>query len=298
MTTTCWRRKNGGEVLAAPNDLWARTNDGKEEEIYWFAANDEAVFGFKDERPGTFSRFAVLIPGSYNWNVKEFELLVGDESPTGTFRSLGTFTTQNVRLTKTPYQEFAFPEVTARYLKVKLLSDWGKGGIELYEFRLPGKLAEATAAAAAPKAAPVAGEVDLLAQKNGGEVLAAPNDLWMRTNDGKEEEIYWFAANDEAVFGFKDERPGTFSRFAVLIPGSYNWNVKEFELLVGDESPTGAFRSLGTFTTQNVRLTKTPYQEFAFPEVTARYLKVKLLSDWGKGGIELYEFRLPGKLAE
>jgi Mg-chelatase subunit ChlD len=293
-------QKNGGEVLAAPTDLWPFTNSGKEQEIYWFRLGEEGVFGFKDGRPGTFSKFAVLIPRTADWNPKEIELLVGDEGPTGQFRSLGTFTTQNIKLMKSPYQEFTFPEVTTKYVKVKLVSNYGNGnGVELWQLRLPGKLAEASAATAPQVAAPAAGEIDLLAQKNGGEVLAAPTDLWAGVNDGKEQEIYWFRLGEEGVFGFKDGRPGTFSKFAVLIPRTADWNPKEIELLVGDEGPTGAFRSLGTFTTQNVKLMKSPYQAFAFPEVTAKYLKVKLISNYGNGnGVELWQLRLPGKLAE
>jgi hypothetical protein len=40
-----------------------------------------------------------------------------------------------------------------------------------------------------------------------------------------------------------------------------------------------------------------PYQEFSFPEVTAKYLKVKLVSNYGNGsGVDLFQFRLPGRL--
>jgi hypothetical protein len=49
--------------------------------------------------------------------------------------------------------------------------------------------------------------------------------------------------------------------------------------LAGD-SPSGPFRSIVTFTTQNLRLVKSPYQEFKFSPVTARHLKVKLLSNY------------------
>jgi len=66
----------------------------------------------------------MLIPTSGR-NPKEFELLVGDQSTTGTFRSLGTFHPENNKVFKTEgWQEFRFPAVTARYLKVRLISNF------------------------------------------------------------------------------------------------------------------------------------------------------------------------------
>jgi hypothetical protein len=62
-------------------------------------------------------------------------------------------------------------------------------------------------------------------------------------------------------------------------------NVKEFELLQGNESPTGFFQSIGKFQTQNVKLFENPYQEFKFSPVTAKYLKVKILSTYGLPGV-------------
>jgi hypothetical protein len=152
-----------------------------------------------------------------------------------------------------------------------------------------------TAQAARPPAAPT--RTNLLAQANGGEVLVAPNDLWLGTNDGKEDRLTWFATDSEAVYGFKDERPATFDTFSVLIPASSPYNLKDFELLVGNDSPTGTFRSIGRFSTLNVKLMRTPYQEFKFDPVTAKYLKVKLLLPHsGSQGneIHLFEFRLMG----
>ena len=152
-----------------------------------------------------------------------------------------------------------------------------------------------TAQAAPPPVAPT--RTNLLLQANGGEVLVAPNDLWLGTNDGKEDRVTWFDTDSEAVYGFKDERPATFDTFSVLIPASSPYNLKDFELLVGDDSPTGTFRSIGRFSTLNVKLMKTPYQEVKFEPVTAKYLKVKLLLPHsGKQGneIHLFEFRLMG----
>ena len=73
--------------------------------------------------------------------------------------------------------------------------------------------------------------------------------------------------------------------------------MKELELLQGNESPTGAFESIGKFQTQNVKLFNTPYQEFKFSPVTAKYLKVTILSTYGNFPLSnVYQFQLFGVL--
>ena len=69
----------------------------------------------------------MLIADTSDPNIKEFELFAGDESPLGTFESLGTFQTQNIRLYPSPWQEFSFPPVRARFFKVHVISAWGAG---------------------------------------------------------------------------------------------------------------------------------------------------------------------------
>jgi len=81
-----------------------------------------------------------------------------------------------------------------------------------------------------------------------------------------------------------------------LILGSESWNLKEFELLAGNDSPTGKFESIGKFQTENVRFFKDPYQEFKFPPVKARYLKVRVISSHGFSSVGAYEFQLLGAL--
>jgi len=74
------------------------------------------------------------------------------------------------------WQDFKFSPVTAKYLKVKLRSNYEDvGWIDLYEFRLLGQLKEAEAAAAAtpPPANSAAVELaDLVVGKYFGNVIA------------------------------------------------------------------------------------------------------------------------------
>ena len=291
---------NGGTLVAAPNDEWAKLSDGKDDRAVTYTG--EGVWSFKDGKPATFDRFEMLIPAADQYNVHQFELLAGDDGPTGQFRSIGVFNTQNTKLMQSPYQAFTFPPTTAKYLKVSLQTDWGGGYIAAYDIRLFGTLGEATTgtnaatsgAAATTGAASPAGGIDLLSPANGSTLIAAPNDEWLKLNDGKDDRATTYAG--EGIWGFKDGKPATFDRFEMLIPAADQYNVRQFELLVGDDGPSGAFRSIGVFTTQNTKLMQSPYQAFAFPPVTAKFLKVALQTDWGGGYIAAYDVRLIGTL--
>jgi hypothetical protein len=156
------------------------------------------------------------------------------------------------------------------------------------------------ASGASPRATQLPSKsVNLLAPENGGHVIVASGDAWVGTIDGKEglnQINYGLDSQAQAVYAFKDEKPATIDTFTVLISGTGDNNVKEFELFVGNDSPTGSFESLGKFKTQNVKLFKTPYQEFKLPKITAKYLKIKLLSTYGSRHPTLEEVQLFGHM--
>jgi hypothetical protein len=132
----------GGQLLAAPNETWAKAITGNDADEVQVRPGEEAVYAFKDEKPATFAKFSILVDSSYGGNVKELEIFVSDESPVGSFRSIGKFTAQNLRVIKSPYQEFTFPETTAKYLKIKVLSNYGvspMGSTFLKQIRLIGR---------------------------------------------------------------------------------------------------------------------------------------------------------------
>jgi hypothetical protein len=143
--------------------------------------------------------------------------------------------------------------------------------------------------------------LNLLSAENGGHVVAATNDRWPYAIDGDEKSWQYIdigVTGSWAVYGFKNDQPASFDTFKVLILGSESWNLKEFELLVGNDSATGKFESIGKFQTQNIRFFKDPYQEFKFPPVKARYLKVRVISSHGFSSVGVYEFQLLGALEE
>lgn len=164
--------------------------------------------------------------------------------------------------------------------------------------------ATATGAAKPPSTVPpqltpsaAAQRTNLLSPENGGQIVAGATADWARLIDGKEDQGVWVDGGD-GVFAFKDDRPARFGTFAVFVPDTNDVNLKTFELLAGDDSPGGPFTSIGKFDTQNVRLFKSPYQEFRFQPVTAKYLKVRSLASHrgDNGAVRAYEFQLFGDL--
>jgi len=209
-----------------------------------------------------------------------------------------------VKLLKTPYQEFTFPPVKGKYLKIKLLSTYGGLHPTVHEIQLFGRLDAGTNVPSTSNTSPTPASrtskgINLLAMERGGHLIVASGDDWAGTIDGKEgynQISYGLTSQSEAVYAFKGEQSATIDRFTMLIPGTDDHHVKEFELFLGNDSLTGPFDSLGKFQTQNVKLLKTPYQEFTFPPVKGKYLKIKLLSTYGGLHPAVHEIQLFGRL--
>lgn len=140
--------------------------------------------------------------------------------------------------------------------------------------------------------------VNVLSADNGGHLVIAGSDDWKRTIDSKEDfnQIsHGLSDAHTAVFAFKDKKPVRISLFTMLITQTQSNNVHEFELSVATESPTGPFESVGKFQTMNAKLFETPYQEFRFTPVVAKYVKVKLLSTFGHSHPDVSEIQLFGQ---
>src|SRR4029077_16452218 len=118
---------------------------------------------------------------------------------------IGKFQTQNVKLFNTPYQEFKFSPVTAKYLKATILSNYDYPFSKVYQFQLFGVLqAKPPKVKASPVAAKaIPGAVNLLAPENGGHVLIASSDDWAATISGNEQGQS-LDVGKSAVFAFKD----------------------------------------------------------------------------------------------
>jgi hypothetical protein len=139
---------------------------------------------------------------------------------------------------------------------------------------------------------------NVLSAANGGHLVIAGSDDWQRTIDSKEDfnQIsYGLSDAHTAVFAFKDKKPMRISLFTMLITQTQSNNVHEFELSVATESPTGPFETVGKFQTMNAKIFETPYQEFRFAPVVAKYVKVKLLSTFGHSHPDVSEIQLFGQ---
>ena len=147
------------------------------------------------------------------------------------------------------------------------------------------------------------GRVNLLAAEHGGELLAAADDSWKKSIDGDEATFAWAPSaavgKADATFGFKDGRAATFDTVAVLIPALHDANVRQFELLAGNDGPLGPFRSVGVFSVANTLVAKSPFQSFTFPPVTAKAVRIRPLSTHAEGTfVKVYEWQLLGRVLE
>jgi GPH family glycoside/pentoside/hexuronide:cation symporter len=172
---------NWSSVDTKIGNRWNAMIDSKEDEVAGFSAGEIAAFRFKDAQPATFDDFSVLIPKSEGSNVKEFELLVSDESPTVGFHSIGKFQADNSKLLG--YQEFKFAPVTAKYLQVKLISAQTAGTpISLSEIRLTNTVA--------------ASGKNLLATDQGGKMVAAQPPQHVVNK------LFWLVMIPSIIFSF------------------------------------------------------------------------------------------------
>jgi hypothetical protein len=150
-----------------------------------------------------------------------------------------------------------------------------------------------------PTIVPTVGRLNLLSSANGGHLTAAPDDSWRYAiDDNVDTWQYIQAGTGDAVYAFKDEQAATFDTFMMLISDTSGLNIKDFELLAGNDTPLGAFHSIGQFQTKNVRLYPSPWQEFKFDAVRARYFKLHVISAWDAGwktSPKVYEWQLLGR---
>ena len=140
---------------------------------------------------------------------------------------------------------------------------------------------------------------NILSAENGGHLVIASSDEWLGTIDGKEafnQLSYGLRENNSVVFGFKDEKSATLEMFTVFINATADNNIKEFELFISNDSPNGPFESIGKFQTTNAKLFKTPYQEFKFNSIVAKYLKLKLISTYSSDHPNLMEIQMFGRI--
>ena len=143
---------------------------------------------------------------------------------------------------------------------------------------------------------PVSEKINLLDKKLGGNLVIASKGNWEGRIDGDPGASDPYYPKDFGVFGFKDGKAATFDTFTLFIPSASDYNPKEFELLIANDSPEGPYTSLGKFQTKNYRVAQNPFQEFKFQAVKAQFLKVVFLSNHNDKELSwVHEFQLWGR---
>ncbi|MBK6904167.1 MAG: tetratricopeptide repeat protein [Saprospirales bacterium] len=135
--------------------------------------------------------------------------------------------------------------------------------------------------------------INLLAPENGGKILVSSSENLTQMVDGLDRTVV-LGNNEFAVFSFKDKKAASFDRFTYLVTATDASNFLDFELSYGNDSPTGTFQPIGKFKALNALLSETPFQEFSFSPVTAKYFKVQFQGS-SSGGF-CYEMQLLGEL--
>src|SRR5262249_55970539 len=98
----------------------------------------------------------------------------------------------------------------------------------------------AGSASSGPTTVSTTGRMNLLSSANGGHLMAAPNDAWrFAIDDNVDAWEYIQAGNGDGVYAFKNEQPATFDTFMMFIADTSGLNIKDFELLAGDDAPLG-----------------------------------------------------------
>lgn len=153
---------------------------------------------------------------------------------------------------------------------------------------------------AAPSISSVqSGKLNLLVPENGGQLVVASSADWQQTLVGSQG--YGVVGNhhpEEGVYSFRNGAPATIDSFKMLVSNLTPSTVKRFELLISNDSPDSGFHSIGKFDVRNAIAPDDPYQEFRFPPVRARYLKIRLLlnQNGSDNPFEISEFQLTGEL--
>jgi hypothetical protein len=140
----------------------------------------------------------------------------------------------------------------------------------------------------APSSQTETGNINLLDPEQGATLLIASEENW-RSLIGKQPTYTIISTHGFAVFGFKNGQAASFNKFGVYVESADSSNVKELALYHGNEAETGPFQKIGQFTVPNYRNMRSPFHEFEFDPVTARYVKVEVVSwqggDWPNGNV-------------
>lgn len=159
--------------------------------------------------------------------------------------------------------------------------------------------ADATIPAKVERKSPDSPPINLLSPYEPGQDVRVPTAEWIKIVSGKDDDAIWYRgdpkfANTEAIFPLRG--PAIINTFAVLIKEHSERNPKDIAFFAGD-SASEEFRLIRQCAFENILKLNMPYQECTFPATPARYIKIKLLSNFGGHGVLLGQIRVLGWLA-
>ncbi len=147
------------------------------------------------------------------------------------------------------------------------------------------------------KASEISGKyLDLLAPENGPEAAIVSNAKIEALADG-ELKPQTVSKYEWAIYNFNEERTATIDRVDFYIPNRNSSHPVDFEILVSMEMTEDSFTSVGVFKPLNALNKKTPFQEFTFEPVKAKYVKVIIGDQHGVwDSAVIYEMKVWGRL--
>src|SRR5215831_14456804 len=144
-----------------------------------------------------------------------------------------------------------------------------------------------------PDASPA---INLLSPYEVGQDVRVPSADWIKIVSGKDDDYIWVHHFQDVEGTFPLRGSALINSFAVLIKEQNSENPKDIAFFAGD-SAGGEFRLIRQCTLENILKLNMQYQECKFPETRARYIKIKLLSNFGGIGLTLRQIRVLGQLA-
>ena len=127
---------------------------------------------------------------------------------------------------------------------------------------------------------------NLLDPENGAQIVAAGEEGWRTILETQALKCTILSKQSFAIIGLRKEQPTTIAALAVHVEAQSSDNVKQIALFVADQE-RGPFKKIGEFDIPNHKNMRAPFHEFEFEPVTARYVKLQIVSftfDYGPNG--------------
>ena len=288
----------GGRIAAASSYHWAASIDNNsgmgDHGLQLKPGNrDTVIYTFRDSKWASFDCLVVNLPPTQGSSVPAIELAVAQEDSRGPYRLIGLFPPRPENL-HGENLVLRFPAITGRFLRMRIAGVSAETPLLLGEIRLFGNIILESS----PPPLPVRMHYDsnLIGRDNGGSIAKAIGDGWGGVIDGREAFAGPFplSAKPQAVFALAGGKRRV-TGVSVYIPQASRHNLREFEVLAGNDGPEGEFRSLGTFEVQNLRYFHDPMQYFALKPTLASHIWILPVSSHGEDLVYIREIRIHGE---